>query len=133
MCSYWPRTWRPIMYTPFAHALAYAINKTPYVILYWFSVKITLCMLYSVPLSCVRWFIMLESDAIVYICTCDSSNRTQNIYCRYCSELLLPRCTKHSLIPFSVFFQKFLKYFQSVLCLFFQYSLLGQCKYVVEP
>ena len=23
---------------------AYAINKTPYVILYWFSVKITLCM-----------------------------------------------------------------------------------------
>ena len=28
------------MYTPFA----YAINKTPYVILYWFSVKITLCM-----------------------------------------------------------------------------------------
>ena len=32
------------MYTPFAHAFAYAINKTPYVILYWFSVKITLCM-----------------------------------------------------------------------------------------
>ena len=36
------------MYTPFAHAFAYAINKTSYVILYWFSVKITLCMLYSV-------------------------------------------------------------------------------------
>ena len=28
------------LHTPFA----YAINKTPYVILYWFSVKITLCM-----------------------------------------------------------------------------------------
>ena len=45
--------------------------------------------------------------AIVYICTYyDSANRTQNIYCRHCSELLLPRCinvtirdTKHSLIP----------------------------------
>ena len=32
------------LHTPFA----YAINKTPYVILYWFSVKITLWMLYSV-------------------------------------------------------------------------------------
>ena len=28
------------LHTPFAHA----INKTPYVILYWFSVKITPCM-----------------------------------------------------------------------------------------
>ena len=44
---------------------------------------------------------MLEADAIVYICTYyDSSSRTQNIYCRHCRELLLPRCTKHSLIPF---------------------------------
>ena len=32
MCSYWLRTWRPI-------------KKTPYVILYWFSFKIILCML----------------------------------------------------------------------------------------
>ena len=31
---------------------------------------------YSSPLSRVRWFIMLESDAIVYICSYyDSSNR----------------------------------------------------------
>ena len=31
MCSYWLRTWWPI-------------KKTPYVILYWFSFKIILCM-----------------------------------------------------------------------------------------
>ena len=36
MCSYWLRTWRPHMYTPFAHA----IIKTPYA----FFAKITLCM-----------------------------------------------------------------------------------------
>ena len=35
------------------------------------------------------------TDAIVYICTYyDSANRTQNIYCRHCSELLLPRCSQ---------------------------------------
>ena len=51
---------------------------------------------------------MFESDAIVYICTYyDSANRTENIYCRHCSGLLLPLCinvtfgdTKYSLIPF---------------------------------
>ena len=55
----------------------------------------------------VRWFTIFESDAIVYICTYyHSTNRTQNIYYRHCSELLLPRCinlliggAKHSLIP----------------------------------
>ena len=54
-----------------------------------------------------RWFTIFESDAIVYICTYyHSTNRTQNIYYRHCSELLLPRCinlliggAKHSLIP----------------------------------
>ena len=36
MCSYWLRTWRPHMYTPFA----YAITKTPYA----FLAKIIICM-----------------------------------------------------------------------------------------
>ena len=40
MCSYWLRTWRPHMYTPFAHAFAYAIKQT----LYAFVAKIILCM-----------------------------------------------------------------------------------------
>ena len=40
MCSYWLRTWRPHMYTPFAHAFAYAIKQTPYA----FVSKIILCM-----------------------------------------------------------------------------------------
>ena len=45
--------------------------------------------------------------SVVVSCTYDSANRIQNIYCRHCSELLLPRYirvtirdTKHSLIPF---------------------------------
>ena len=40
MCSYWLRTWRPHMCTPFAHAFAYAIKQTPYA----FASKIILCM-----------------------------------------------------------------------------------------
>ena len=32
------------MAAKYVHAFAYAINKTSYVILYWFSVKITLCI-----------------------------------------------------------------------------------------
>ena len=41
--SYWLRTWRPHMYTPFA----YAIKQTPYA----FVAKIILCIFYSV-ISC---------------------------------------------------------------------------------
>ena len=40
MCSYWLRTWRPHMYTPFAYAFAYEIKQTPYA----FVSKIILCM-----------------------------------------------------------------------------------------
>ena len=46
------------LHTPFA----YAINKTPYVILYWFSVKISLCMLYSVPMHTSQFLNCEEGD-----------------------------------------------------------------------
>ena len=54
------------MYTPFAHAFAYAINKTPYVVLYWFSVKITLCMLYSVaqPRPSMSELVGMQSELV---------------------------------------------------------------------
>ena len=49
MCSYWLRTWRPRMYTPFANAFAYTIKQTPYA----FVSKIILCMylLYGLSLQ----------------------------------------------------------------------------------
>ena len=56
MCSYWLRTWRPRMYTPFAYAFAYVIKQTPYA----FVAKIILCMylLYDggviLTMACVR-------------------------------------------------------------------------------
>ena len=48
------------LHTPFA----YAINKTPYVILYWFSVKITLCM--YILCACVQRTTDGSLETVVY-------------------------------------------------------------------
>ena len=71
---------------------------------------------YSFPLSRVRWFIMFEFDAIVYICTyCDPDSKYLLHANINCSVLLLPRCMniiiggiKHSLISSVCVFQIFL-------------------------
>ena len=53
MCSYWLRTWRPHMNTPFAYAFAYIIKQTPYA----FVAKIILCM-YLLYDSACAWYMV---------------------------------------------------------------------------
>ena len=84
MCSYWLRTWRPHMYTPFAHAIctrhlhtpfAYAITKTPYA----FFAKITLCMylLYGWAFDWLHW-VQGPITAFVYKPACEFWNELLN-------------------------------------------------------
>ena len=80
MCSYWLRTWRPHMYTPFAYAFAYVIKQTPYA----FVAKIILCMylLYDVvePESSPQSGVTMLNNIVDNIEQCGQHNTVKSCF-----------------------------------------------------